>query len=79
MWLIPKLNQAEGVGDTRPVETNLANKENTPKESKEELEKTKSVNIETNREDEEEENPSIAPLVDSIVAIPPTSTEPMIE
>ncbi|PPS12396.1 hypothetical protein GOBAR_AA08247 [Gossypium barbadense] len=71
--------RAEAVGDTEPVETNLANEENAPKAPEEEPEKTKSVNIETDREDEEEANPSIAPPVDNTVAIPPPSTRPMTE
>ncbi|KAH1091490.1 hypothetical protein J1N35_018747 [Gossypium stocksii] len=69
----------DGVGDTKPVETNPINEENMPKASEEKPEKIESVSIETNCEDEEEANLSISPLMDSTVAIPPPSIEPMIE
>ncbi|KAH1032008.1 hypothetical protein J1N35_044182 [Gossypium stocksii] len=71
--------RGEGVDDAELVQTNSANKENAPKAPKEELEKIESVSIETNLEDEEEENPSVAPPVDSTATIPPPSTKPMTE
>ncbi|KAH1047469.1 hypothetical protein J1N35_038253 [Gossypium stocksii] len=67
------------VDDVEPVEVNPANKENAPKASEEEQEKTESVSIETDCEDEEEANPSVVPLVDSTATIPPPSTELMTE
>ncbi|KAK5775135.1 hypothetical protein PVK06_043004 [Gossypium arboreum] len=50
------------------------------KEPKEEIEKTKSINIATDRKEEEEEaNLTFAPPVDNTVVVPPFFIEPMTE
>ncbi|KAK5842710.1 hypothetical protein PVK06_005095 [Gossypium arboreum] len=68
-----------GVGDAELIKTNPANEENAPKAPEEEPKKTESVGFETNREDKEEANPSVAPPIDITVAVPPPSTVPMTE
>ncbi|KAH1072905.1 hypothetical protein J1N35_025233, partial [Gossypium stocksii] len=69
----------EGVSDVEPLETNPANEENAPKAPEKEPKKKESISIETNCEEEEEANPSVAPPVDSTTAVPPLSTELMTE
>ncbi|KAK5845696.1 hypothetical protein PVK06_001904 [Gossypium arboreum] len=54
----------------KPVEVNSANEENAPKAVEEEPEKIESISIETDREDGEEANPSVAPPVDNSTAVP---------
>ncbi|KAH1082422.1 hypothetical protein J1N35_022183 [Gossypium stocksii] len=58
---------------------NPANEENALKALEEQPGKTKSISIEIDNGDDEEANPSVAPLVDSTTAVPPPFAEQMIE
>ncbi|KAK5840252.1 hypothetical protein PVK06_009141 [Gossypium arboreum] len=73
-----------GVGKAQPTKTNPvlidpATIEKETKEVEEETEKTKSISIAIDCEEEDEANPTHAPLVDNTAAIPPPFTESMTE
>ncbi|XP_052482960.1 uncharacterized protein LOC128036125 [Gossypium raimondii] len=78
----PKELQAaivEKVGEVKPAETDPSTTKKENKELEEEIEKIESDSIATDREEEKEVNPTLVPLVNNIVVVPPSSTEPMIE